>query len=427
MSLSISWLYAYPKINSLLGRHTATSRVLGASQQREDEFVRSVESRGRKAGAFRGIPSLFSSSFEIESPGNFRGLEVNPVEGDPRFEQPPFSPPVDRSVSVSDSDEEVKFDRTSRVIPEDDVLFRQNRVLAEIFGEDAELRDAFISGDWQRVDEKLSQAAKDKLGWSPGISDEFLSEHPDEALLIAADLGGAVDLLADPEAAEALTGDVRDRLEDEIFDRLAKKATSLMKNSTILDEAFLREHPRAALFLMDHPEERRRIDGHREAEQEFRDHVTGYEERVDPVARAQALAGMNPALGEDFWQDNPGLSLVLCAEKAAGKTNSLQESALGFPEEPHQETTPAEMVAHDQARQARQLLGDRTRLSLDYLTEHSHLSRLINENAGFAGSLGQDTKVSELLGADDRRTERVLRAYVSGFPGRHEASWHWWA
>ena len=427
MSIGISWLQAFPTINVLLDRHRATARVLGARPTREAEFQQAVESRGKGAQAFRGIPGLFSSPFEVAATGDFRGLKQELVRDDPDLSNPPFAPPAEKSVGVSPSEAEVDFSRASQVEPQDDLAFRQNEALAELFRRDAELRDAFISGDHLNIDEKLSQAAKEILGWSPDITEDFLREHPEEALLIAADLGNVSELLDDPDAAQALTGDVRERMEGEIYDHLAQKVTGLMKDSTLLNKVFFREHPRAALYLLYNPQERHRIDGNREAEEEFRDHVASYENQVDPAARAQALAGSNPALRDDFWKDNPGLALALCAEKAAGQSHSLLESALGYPRELHQETTPAEMVIYDQARRAARHFQARSLVNINYLREHPHLAQLINENPEFGEKLSRDSRVSDLLGAGDLRTERVLRAYVSGFAGRTDSAWQWWA
>ena len=427
MSLSISWLHANPQIGSFLNRHSAVVRVLGASPQREDKFIQAEESPERTPQAFRGIQALFASPFKIDSPNEFRGLKESPIDDDVVSERPPFAPPTEKSVSIQASDEEVEFNYVSRVIPEDDVIFKQNETLAGLLREDAELRDAFISGDYQDISEKLAQAAKSNLDWSPGITAQFLREHPDEALMIAADLGEITDLLVDSDTAEALTENVRERLENEIYNELATKVAGLMKNSTELDEEFFREHPRAALYLLERPDERRRIDGHVEAEKEFRQHVAGYEASVDPVVKAEEFAGYNVALGENFWQDNPDLALLLYADKVSGSDHSLQESALSFPVEHYETTTPAEMMAVDQARQASQLLGNQAPLDVNYLRQHSGLSRLINENPEFAARLKNDPDVGSLLATGDPEIMNVLRAYASGIPDRDESFWHWWA
>lgn len=427
MSLNISWLESYPSIESLLSRHTATARVLGASQQREDEFIRRAESADRSIQAFRGLQGQCSSPFRVEPPHKFRGLQDSPAEYDVRLERPPFAPPSEKAAHSPESDEEKRFAYAGRVHEEDDTALDENAALEELLQNDPELRDAFISGNHQLINEKLSQAAKDSLAWSPSVTSEFLNQHPDEALMIAADIGGISDILAEPGAAESLTGDVRQRLEDEIFDRLAQEAAKTMRNSTVLDEAFFREHPKAALYLMNHPEERRRIDGHVQAEEEFRNHVASYEALVDTVERAEELAGDNVALGKDFWQDNPGLALAMWAEKAGNGGNSLQVSSLGFPEELFQETTPSELIERDQARRALQTLGDVAPIDLSFVSKHPQLSRLINENPQFAENLSKDPKVADFLGTDNSRIERTLRAYASGIPGRNELSWHWWA
>ena len=427
MSLHISWLNNFPAVAALLYRHSATARVLGGSPDIEDEFISAVESRERSSQSFRGIPSLFSSPFEAEEPNSFRGMKNYYKTNELPLRKSPFAPPPDRTVSFTQTDDEIDFERSRRVDPEDDILLKQNNELFALFSGDSELRDAFISGDYLKIEKKLARAAKDKLGWSPDISEDFLRRHPTEALVSTANLGGAADSLANSDAAEALTGNVRQRLEDEVFDQLAEKVSGLMKDSRELDESFFRQHPKVALYLLEHPEERRRIDDELEAQKEFKRHVTSYEDRVDPVVKAQALAGSNPTLDEDFWRDNPELSLMLYAEKATGSTNSFQLSSLGLDVDPHTGTTPGEVIAEDQARRALKILGEDTPLNMDYLSGNSHLARWVNENQDFGERLSEDLEVNQYLDNENVKTRRVLQAYVSGFSGRDKSHWHWWA
>ncbi len=427
MSLSISWLNAYPRVRSLLEDHISTPRVLGASAQDEEDFITAVEDFAAEHRTFRGIQSLFNSPFEVQDLGGFRGFRNLHLQDDPALNKPPFAPPSDKSVHAFPSDEEAELTDAARIQADDDAYLRRNSELLELLKENETLRDAFINGNHRRTDEQLARAAKSELDWSPALTESFLQEHPDEALIIAADLGDAQELMADPEAVDALTGDLRTRLEDEVFDQLAQKVAGMMKNAALLDKAFFKEHPKAALYLIENPEERRRIEGEKVFEQEFKDHVASYEELVDPVAKAQDFADGNVALTDEFWQDNEGLALLMWAEKASGAGNRLQLTALQYPPEAYQETTSTEFLRRDQARRAEDLTGGKNVLDEEYLSGHPGLSRLIVEQPDFGGKLADDEKTAELLKSDRDALNRVIRSYVSGLPGRHQRSWQWWA
>lgn len=133
------------------------------------------------------------------------------------------------------------------------------------------------------------------------------------------------------------------------------------------------------------------------------------------------MAGSNIALGLDFWQDNPGLALAMVAQKASGSDGSLQQSALEYRAEPHGETTAVQVLEHDQARQAREQLGQTSPLTLDFLESHAHLARLIIENPELARNLALEEKVAQLLLTDDERMKSVLQAYASGLLDQDES------
>jgi hypothetical protein len=411
----------------MLERHKGTARSLGASGQQEDDFLDSVAYDKSRSQAFRGVAALFNSPFEVVSTGKFRGLNGLTARNAYPLNKPPFAPPAEKNVNVQEADQKQKFDNVQQVIPEDALLFLRNESLNQLLRENNELRDAFINGDYVKVNEKLAQAAKENLGWSPGLTQSFLEQHPDAALAITADLGEASSLMTDDEAVDALTGKIIERAEDEVFSALAEKASLFFVDAPLLDEDFFKEHPKAALYLHENPEEVRRIDGNRTAERDFFDHVVTYEALVDPVAIAQEFASDNTAVGDAFWEDNPDLALVLYAEKAADLGHSLQTSAIGFPEEAHESTTPFEMAAHNQARQAQQILGNNTPMDLNFLKSHPGFTRVIVENPTFGENLAEDDKVSDFIGSDDKGTNQLLRSYVSGFAGRSSSSWQWWA
>lgn len=431
MSLNISWLEYFPRVSVLLQRHKAAARVLGAFPEQERAFISASQDNIDSLQAFRGIPGMFESPFETASTGDFRGLKAGEysrkADAAERFSEPPFAPPQKRPVLEPDTAEKTDFEHAVHTAVEDDVYLQQDRSLRKVIEENPQLAEAFISGNSQIIEEELAEAAKKALGWSPEVTEEFLRNHPDEALAIAANLGNITELLDEPAAVQALTRGVRSRVEEEVFTYLAKKAADLMGNSQILDEAFFRSHPRAALYLLANPEERRRIAGNLEAELEFRNHVAGYEARIDAVKQAQELADSNPVLKDQFWQDNPGLAQIMVAEKALGESETIQESSLGLQKQFHEEARPSEIVAYDQARRALSKLGEESPLTLEFLTDHIHFSRLINEKPEFASNLIEDPNFADLLPAEDRKTRSVLRAYVSGFPGRYESSWLWWA
>jgi hypothetical protein len=427
MSLSISWLNAYPRVRSLFEDHISTPRVVGASARVEEDLIAAVEDNYKEHSTFRGIQSLFNSPFEVDDFGGFRGFRSQHLSDNLELNKPPFAAPSEKPVHSGSDSEEEEFDAVARVQAEVDAYLQQNTELLELLKENEALRDAFINGNHQRTDEKLGEATKSELDWSPGLTESYLKEHPDEALIIAADLGDAQELMADPNAVEALTGDLRTRLEDEVFDKLAEKVAGLMKNAALLDKTFFKDHPKAALYLIENPEERRRIEGEKAFEEEFRDHVASYEQMVDPVAKAQDFADGNVALTDEFWRDNEGLALLLWAEKASGQGNRLQLTALQYPPEAYQETTSTEFLWRDQARRAEEILGEEIVLDEDYLSAHPGLSRLIVEQPDFGEKLANDEKTDDFLKSDREALNRVLRAYVSGLPGRDQKSWQWWA
>lgn len=407
MSLNISWLDAYPRLSSLLARHGSTAKALDASGELVGKFNDTAEIQVRSAQHFRGLEGLYARPFEVKEMA--------------------FAPPSEKRVNIPESGEQAEFAPSNRANLSDDILLKQSKELTDLLLDDEDLREAFIRGDYQQVSERLAHAAKEKLSWSPEITEEFLQQHPEQALIIAADLGDIVEMLKDPEKAESLTGNVRTRLEDEIYDRLSGEVAQMMKDSSQLDETFFRLHPQAALYLIEHPEERRRLDGNEDAQKEFIRHVTEYEKLIDPVTEAQALAGQNPTLEEDFWQDNPGLALALCAERAVGGEHSLQSSALNYPDAPHAGGSPEELINRNQAFRASQILGDGSPVDFDYLRKNPHLSRFITENPDFAVSLNRDFRISELIRAGDLKTRRILEAYVTGLSWRDKSYWHWQA
>jgi len=276
-------------------------------------------------------------------------------------------------------------------------------------------------------DEKLARAAKEKMGWSPALTEAFLIEHPDVAKLIAADLGEATAVLTEDAATTALTVNFKERIEDEVYARLAEKAASQFQDAPSLDEEFFKDHPKAALYILKNPEESRRLDVNRAAQRDFHDHVTEYEALVEPVEEAKVATSGNYAIGSKFWEDNPDLALILVAEKAADMGNHLQETSLGYPDEYFEEVTPHQLISRDQARKAKTHLGEDSPFGMDYLREHNRLSRLINERPEFAANLKQDERLMDFFESDDVHTVRVIQAYISGLPGRDSSSWHRWA
>ncbi|MBU0518431.1 hypothetical protein KJ564_05800 [bacterium] len=415
MSLKISWINNHPSMQELLLNHRSTVRVLGADASREGDFLSAVDAKDRNLSAFRGISAFFVSPFEAKETNLFRGINTRDDESS------------DFHFNGAEREYQKDFERSLRSSASDDALLAQNETLRKLIEDDAVFRDALINGDHLRVEQKLGDAAKSELEWTPEITREYLQENPDEALLVAANLGDIQTLLEDSETARALTDNHYDRYRTEVIDRLAETAVSEMEGAQVLDKDFFVERPKAALYLLEHPEERKRLLGDADFEREFINHATTYESLVDPVSKAQDLAGANPALNDDFWSDNEDLSLMMAAEIASGMGNTLQETAHTFPIEAHETTTGALFLRQNQAEHAEEALGDKEVIKHDFLVRHFNLSRLIAENPDFAERLSQDTKTGDLLDSASDEIDTLIRTYASGLPLRNNRSWQWWA
>jgi len=175
-------------------------------------------------------------------------------------------------------------------------------------------------------------------------------------------------LVVDPQAAPALSGSVQDRVEVEAFAALAARVARMMGDSEILTEAFFQDHPRAAIYLIRYPDERRRLAASNADQLEFRTHVARYESLINAAALARNLAGADFALGPDL--------------RSRGKSSA----------------------------------------TLDFLESQAHLARLINENPDFAKKLALDETAGRLFSRDTERLKSILQACSSGLPDQDDTS-----
>jgi len=412
--MKISWIKNHPALQQLLSNHRGTLRVLGADEQREGDFLSTVDAKDRRLSAFRGVTAFFNSPFEVKSPDQFRGANTREYESEVEFHG-------SRQEAQND------FEQSARINPEDEALLAQNEKLRKLFEEDGELREAFIEGNQFKAEEKLGEVAKSELEWTPELTTEYLQAHPDEALAIAANLGDIQEYLDDPEKARALTDVHYERYRSDIIEKLADKAVDKIEGTEVLDKDFFIEHPKAALYLLANPEERKSLINDDNFEREFIRHIESYEALVDPVSEAQELAGSNPTLNDAFWSDNEDLSLMLVAEIASGMGNSLQETAHNYSSVAYQSTTSAEFLRQNQADHAEEALGESDVIKRDFLVKHYQFSRFISENPDFARKLVEDSNTSGLLDSGSDEIDKLVRTYASGLPLRNNRSWQWWA
>jgi len=304
LQISLGYLALRPSVSRFLAGNQRVAQQLGRSGSAETRFVGAVE-RSSNAGILTGRTHRAEATQSV-----FRK-----VTGSSRF----------GNLFPASSEEA----RTRHLDISTSSFFASHTELVSLINESPELRKALeadVGTDAYDVGRAIVSVARSRLGSGSPITREHLEQRPQEALLIALNIGGAADLLRDNEdLAQAFVQPPADAWDKVVRSRVAEKAAGMFEPDSPIDEEFLRDHPRTALYLLENPAHVRSLDRNVEKAREFVHTAGALETRLESyvTTRASSLLASRVTFGESTIESVPGFAELLVGDYLTREDGSL--------------------------------------------------------------------------------------------------------
>ncbi len=304
--------------------------------------------------------------------------------------------------------------------------------LLSLFKDSPDLRQALekdLGSDGFDVAHALATVAQSRLGPSTPISTEDLEQHPQEALLVALNIGGAADLLREnSNLARSFLRDPADAWQDVVSSRVAEKAASMFKQGSPIDETFLRNHRRTAIYLLEHPARVRSLNANIEKARDFVHTANEFESQLEPyiTSRASELLENKVAFDESRISSIPGFAELLVGDFLTRDDGTLVGFINNNIATTREDTTFRELLGDQFARAAVSRLPQDSPFDLEYLKSNPGIAGLVIASDSFLNGLANDrdlvNRFVNVQGLEsmpmDTERRRAIAAFSSGFATR---------
>jgi hypothetical protein len=273
--------------------------------------------------------------------------------------------------------------------------------LLSLFKESPELRDALEEDIGQAgfdVVHAVATAARSRLGPSSSITVDDLEQRPQQALLVALNIGGAADLLKEnPNLARAFVRDPAEAWQDVVAARVAEKAASLFQQGSPITEKFLQSHQRTAIFLLENAGRVRSLNADVKEAREFVHTANDFETRLEDYVtdRATDLLESHLALEDETIESNPDFAALLVGDFLTRDNGTiigfLNNNVSTIPED----VSFRKLLGGQFARAALSRLPNDSPFDLAYLESNPGIAGLIIASDAFVTGLSKDRDLLE--------------------------------
>lgn len=413
------------------------TRELGKNETKETEFIAADDNPNRKLSAFRGIGYLNPSPFGTRPLSDFRGIvkfkydgfvnpqvHINDGPIDNRYQVEPGRP-----VFTDDNPREAEEIDYGQV--EDWVYLKQHPEVGDLLAEDEKLRERYfcesLDSDYQ-LEEQISGLARQRLDSYSPLNDRYLDNNPDEARLIALNVGGTADTInSEPEIAESLTEETREGYSDDIRSELADNAASKFNPETGLDHEFFRENPEAAAYLNKRPgliERFNQRPSDAENFKRFYQQLKGAPENEAMNHAETALSGQGEFVGR-YLEDDRELAFDVAVDRALKSSDSMADNINRYGLMPDKYVFPNKVYDGHLSAAAGKALEEGNTFDREYFSEHPNLALAIYRSPALTEGLKSasgdiDRFFGSVSGASQHRRNAggAVLAFSSGYPLR---------
>ncbi|MDP8208008.1 MAG: hypothetical protein P9L92_15190 [Candidatus Electryonea clarkiae] len=410
-----------------LGRHQGLSRRTGYSSDNTNAFESAVEDDRKSAdiGRFRGVDPY--SPFYTRPVGEFRGIDTS----SPMFRTPDGekhdSDPEPRlmeeehplydlypEIHTRNADEEA-VDEVSSSNPYDSVFAREDSEVRDLLTDTDDLNDSYVNdipSKAQAQEYELAGYAENAI--AAGVDKATWESQPDVARLALENRGSLADEIKDSDDFRDLLKESPDAVMlDESRKRVRNELSEKLRNSgDILDEEFMKEHPLAALNLLDRPDLVNWVEQDMDNARAYKRDAGLYDDQTRNRLGSEAAKRVESSpFDEDWFDGNKGVAEAVWADSVTG-----HDDKVGTWMDSQETIQPEDAFAPELAGQYWSDIAKRESGGEDVIPEHlfdsnESLSMMTSLNGDFAESLQNSAEAITTSFPDFPSTSLTTVAY----------------
>jgi hypothetical protein len=308
---------------------------------------------------------------------------------------------------------------------------KQHPEISELLAENSDLRARYNQQKWDsdyELNAQIAAFARQRLEDSTYLNDLYLQDNPEEAKLIALNIGESANVLnQNPELRSGLIDEVEESYSQDIHDEIASKVASQLDKETELDADFFRQHPEAAFYLEKRPGLIERFNQIPQEAQNFKRfyHAVNepVEEDIEKFAR-NSLSGLG-LFTEQYLEQNPQFAQDVAIDQSLKSGNSLANSTISDNSLKDKDTSLGQIYIAHLARQAGEALGEAYPLNRNFFLQHPQLSYVVQKSSTLAQCLKEaSAEIARFFPvpsgkyAQPLNVKGAIAAFTAGFPLR---------
>ena len=444
--ISGAYLAGYPDSAGFLNRRRNFTRSLGADASGENAFIAADYNPNRAHTAFRGIEHLNPSPFGTQPMKDFRGIMKHKFDGLSNPNTYVNHSPIDNYYQIEPG--ELNFiDENPRQAEEPDfgnvedwIHLNQRPELGDLLAEDSELRDSYFNDNLSTDSDMSGQTAglaRQQLDSYDYLDDQYLANNPDEAKLIALNIGEAADNInQNTELRKSLREEPRTSYSGKIRGQLASKVAAQLDEETQLDAKFFQDNPEAAVFLDKNPGLIERFNQRPQDAKDFKQHYGEYRNKMIERARedAKSALGGQGIFVEDYLSGDTGFALDTAVDERLKSANSLADNTINNDGLPDKYAFTEDVYREHLASNAAEALSEGHAFDRSFFLEHPELAYAVQSNADFAeGIKAAGSEVNRFFNITGNNAQHRRNAYGAmsafsvGYPFRDESRIDLWS
>ena len=434
-SISPSFLRKKSDMSEFLNSRRNLTNAFGRDGSLESDYIKADDNPNRSYKAFRGIGFLNPSPFGTGPLKDFRGIAKNKFNGfvnpnvyvndgaiDNRYQ-------IEPGQAVRDDKDVDKMDYGK---VKDSVYLRQHPAAAGLINGDNQLRNEFnddtLDSNYD-MDKKISGIAAQRLNSSTPLDEDYLTNHPDESKLIALNIGGTADVLNEnPDVADNLAGQTRNKYSEKIRSEMADKVSSKLNSATGLDKKFFEENPEAAVYLNSRPGEIEMLNQRPSEAKNFKQHYSAFEQTQEDETLAKARNSLSSQgdFTANYLDNDKEFAADIAVDDVLKQEDSLADNIIN-----HDTLNDKSDVVNDSydghiSTLASNAIGDSNAFNRDYFIKHPELAMAVHDSPRLSAGLKNAVNgIERFFGLPEgssglkRNIEGAMHAFSSGYPLRN--------